>query len=331
MALVGSPGRLDPERLAEASPEQVGVGRDGVGLRDGDDVHAVGRRPVPRWARTAGRSKARANHGAPCAHPREVAAIAPAAPLLDALLPAGRRLPRQVAGGVDDVDLAAVEVVPQPRDVLGLGREARISWLMITVPEDLRTRLTIAAQLPAAWPFGPPQSWSSRSSAARKWNSPVLTMGEPREMDVVGREGPGVAAEPVTGTSYRSWVHRCAYTLRLMPGILPAAVAATRRGRGRRRSGWGGRGDLPARCWSPRGASRSTPCSMPRPVRARPGPRWRGCRSHSWRRGSRRGRAGARVERRDAGAQAGRRVGQAPGRRCRGSGGRGRRGACRRH
>ena len=47
---------------------------------------------------------------------------------------------------------------------------ARISWLMTTLPSARLTRLTIASQAPLACPGAPPQSCSSRSSAARKWN-----------------------------------------------------------------------------------------------------------------------------------------------------------------
>ena len=47
---------------------------------------------------------------------------------------------------------------------------ARISWLITTLSCARSTRRTIASQAPLACPGRPPQSWSSRSSAARKWN-----------------------------------------------------------------------------------------------------------------------------------------------------------------
>ena len=130
------------------------------------------------------------------AHPREVAAIAPAPTLLDALLPAGGGLPGQVAGGVHDVELTVAKVAPEAGDLLGLGRG-----------EDLVA--------------------DDHGSREAKWNSPVLTSGD--------RLGTWTwwAASDFALRASRSWRYvvpvlgapMFTYTLRLMSGILPGSAA----------------------------------------------------------------------------------------------------------
>src|SRR4051794_21689446 len=79
----------------------------------------------------------------------------------------------------------------------------------------------MASQAPSAWPGAPPQSCPIRSSAARKWNIPELTSG-PR----VGMCTP-CSASCLALRPNRSWRYvvpvlgapTCTYTLRLMLGF----------------------------------------------------------------------------------------------------------------
>ncbi len=77
---------------------------------------------APQLSSTLGRSMALRNHVWPRSTLVEEAVEGPLATLLDALLPGGRELAAEVAGGVDDVDLAALEVVHDPGDLVRLGR-----------------------------------------------------------------------------------------------------------------------------------------------------------------------------------------------------------------
>ena len=114
------PRGVDAEGAAEAEPQLV-AGRAAV-VRHGDDVHPLGGQ-LGAPAGQHGRQVHRA------AEPRlaaldlgEEAVEGPLAALLDALLPGGGQLAAEVARGVDDVDLAALEVVHDPGDLVRLGR-----------------------------------------------------------------------------------------------------------------------------------------------------------------------------------------------------------------
>ena len=120
-------------------------------VRHGDDVHPLGRQlgaPVAEHGRQVDRAE----------EPRlaaldlvEEAVEGPLATLLDALLPGGGQLAAEVAGGVDDVHLAALEVVHHLGDLVGLGRREDL------VADDhgaagAADARTSGSHAPSAWP-----------------------------------------------------------------------------------------------------------------------------------------------------------------------------------
>ena len=159
---------------------------------------------------TVGRSKARMNQVLAALGLVEEPLEPPAPALLDALLPGGRQLAGQVAHAVDDVDLAALEVVHQPGDLLRRRRREDL------VADDRRCR----------WTGGSAGQLAARRRRVPRRTAPVLVeqveraaevrqrgRGEPgsrararrarRAGGRCGRAGPG-------GTSCRSSAPRCA-------------------------------------------------------------------------------------------------------------------------
>ena len=92
------------------------------------------------------------------------------APVLELLLPLRRHLAAQVARGVDDVHLGGREVAQRRSGPAGGAGEDLVADARPCPRRPAHPR-TSASQSPSACRPLPPQGRSSRSSAARKWNS----------------------------------------------------------------------------------------------------------------------------------------------------------------